>query len=383
MKKLLGCMILFITFITISIGGEPWTPGTFEIHMIDVGQGMCQLVISPSGKTLLMDIPEHNWNSSKVSEAVAKEIKEIIGSTHLDYMVASHLHLDHMGYVGYGGFWGLLNKYGITTDHLIDRDAGFWQDINQNGTYDKGEIIWTNAGTTSGTGEKWIAWVTDPNSDIYPKREAAILGSSDQIQLGDGVKVTVVQTNAQGVKMKNGTPIKGDQTEDKKPPSENDYSITLWIQYKDFDYIFGGDTDGEYSESSFGYTYNNVENINAPRINQKVEALSVNHHGSGHSSNENYVTTLQPQVALYNVGENSFGHPTTPVVERFRAAGSIQYFTEKGNLELEGNDLIVVNGNIVIKTTDGKNYTVNGKQFTSYPENKKEKSGGLFGLSWF
>jgi len=38
--------------------------------MLDVGQGMCQLVISPSGKTLLMDIPEHNWNSSKSGTGV-------------------------------------------------------------------------------------------------------------------------------------------------------------------------------------------------------------------------------------------------------------------------------------------------------------------------
>ena len=363
MKKLITSIVFFISIITISIAGEPWTPGTFEIHMLDVGQGMCQLVISPSGKTLLMDIPEHNWNSSKVSEAVAKEIKEITGGTHLDYIVASHLHLDHMGYVGYGGIWGLLNKYGITCDKLIDREAGQWNDINANGTFDKGEIKWSNAGeiewinagTTSGTGEKWVAWVTDPNSDIYPKREAAVLGSTDQIKLGDGVKVTIVQVNAEGVKMKDGkTPLTGDHTADNLPPSENDYSITLWIQYKDFDYIFGGDTDGEYSESDFGYCYNDVETVNAPRINQKVEALSVNHHGSQHSSNENYVNTLKPQVALYNVGPNSFGHPTTPVVERFRSAGSIQYFTEKGNLELEGEDLIVVNGEIVIKTVDGK-----------------------------
>ena len=376
MKKLLAGFVLFISILTISFAGEPWTPGNFEIHMIDVGQGMCQLVISPGGRTMLMDIPEHNWNSSKVAKAVAKEIKEITGGTHLDYIVASHLHLDHMGYAGKGGIWGLLNTYGITTDHLIDRDAGFWQDINQNGTYDKGEIIWKTAGTTSGTGEKWIAWVTDPKSDIYPKREAAKLGSTDQIKLGDGVKVTVVQVNAQGVKMKDGTPIKGDQTKAKMPPSENDYSITLLIQYKDFDYVFGGDTDGEYSESSFGYCYNNVEDVNAPKINKKVEALSVNHHGSQHSSNETYVNTLKPQVALYNVGENSFGHPTTPVVERFRSAGSIQYFTEKGNLELTGEDLIVVNGNIVIKTLDGKDYTVNGRPFTTY------ENSGFLGISW-
>lgn len=36
----------------------------------------------------------------------------------------SHLHLDHIGYANYGGFWALIEKYGITFGKFIDRDAG-------------------------------------------------------------------------------------------------------------------------------------------------------------------------------------------------------------------------------------------------------------------
>ena len=373
MKKIRYCILLFLVNVTILIASGTWTPGTFEIHMINVGQGMCQLVIAPNGKTLLMDCPEMSWNSSSTAELVASKIKKITGNTHLDYIVASHLHLDHIGYAGTGGIWALLNKYGLTCDHLIDRDAGYWDDINENNIYDDGEIVWTNAGTISGTSEHWIAWTTNPNSDIYNKREAAIYGSSEQIDLGDDVKVTIVQTNAEDIYMADSnTPLQGDHTETKYAPSENDYSTTLWIQFHEFDYVFGGDTDGEYSMSSWGYSYNDVESVVADLINQPIEVISVNHHGSSHSSNEKYVATLHPAVALYNVGNNSYGHPATPVVERFRSIGALQYFTEKGELELKGKDLKVVNGDIVIKTKDGINYTVNGKKFETFREHLKQ-----------
>jgi glyoxylase-like metal-dependent hydrolase (beta-lactamase superfamily II) len=42
----------------------------------------------------------------------------------LDYIVATHLHADHIGYVGRGGIWALIENHGFKVGTLIDRDAG-------------------------------------------------------------------------------------------------------------------------------------------------------------------------------------------------------------------------------------------------------------------
>ena len=106
-------------------------------------------------------------------------------------------------------------------------------------------------------------------------RQTPIVGSTSQINLGQGVTVTVVQSDAQGVMMQDGqTPVTGDHTGETNPPSENDYSITLKVSYGSLDYVTGGDTDGDYDTSGYGYTYNDVESVIAPRIGQ-VEILRV------------------------------------------------------------------------------------------------------------
>ena len=342
-------------------GAGVWSPGNLEIHVINVGQGMAQLVIGPTGRTMLMDLAELNWNTDQTAIFVASEIRRITGGSHLNYILASHLHLDHVGYVGYGGIWSLVEEQGITIDKLIDRNAGTWIDSNGDKIpdYDT-EIVYYNAGTLSGTSQRWIAWVTDPLSSVYSKRESAINGSTTQIDLGGDVIVKVVLADGEDVLMADGTtPIQGDHTAEPVPPSENDYSTTIWINWNNFDYIFGGDTDGEYATSSWGYTYNDVESIVAQRINQEVEVISVNHHGSDHSSNDSYVSTLNPQVAIYNVGANSYGHPAQRVLDLFYSIGTKQYLTAMGDVTRNYLDSSIVNGNVVIKSEDGYNYTVN------------------------
>ena len=162
------------------------------------------------------------------------------------------------------------------------------------------------------------------------------------------------------------TPVQGDHTAESLPPSENDYSITVWINWEKFDFVSGGDTDGEYATSSYGYVYNDVETIVAGRIDQEVETIWVNHHGSAHSTNQTYVDTLNPTVAVYSVGStNTYGHPDQSVIDRLYTNGTKQYFTQIGDLAREYYDSVIVDGNVVIQVTDGINYTVNGDAYIS------------------
>ena len=232
-----------------------WTEGSFEIHVFQIGQGDSQLIVSPSVETLLIDVPEMSWNSRRCAGEVAEKIHKVMGInfSHLDYIIATHLHLDHIGYAGKGGIWSLIEEHGFTVGKLIDRDAGVWEDANDNGEYDDGEIVWHNAGTVSGTAQKWLEYVTDPDNAATLNREIAVVGSSEQIDLGDDVEVTIIQSDATGVKMEDGqTDVAGNHVGEQTPPSENDYSITLKITFNELDYVTGSDTDGEYETSGLG-----------------------------------------------------------------------------------------------------------------------------------
>ncbi len=347
-----------------------WTPGTLEIHVLNVGQGESQLIIGPTGKTMLIGISESNWNTNQGATWVASEIRRITGSSHLDYVLATHWHLDHMGYVGYGGIWSLLEQQGITADVLIDRDGGTWVDANSDGICDPDlEVVWHNAGTVSGTARNWVCWATDPTTIGGQIRQVAQINSSTQIDLGlaDGLTVKVVQVDAQGVMQADGvTPVARDHTLDALPTSENDYSITVWLNWGKFDFVAGGDTDGEYTTSSFGYSYNDIETNVAARIDQEVEVIWVNHHGSSHSTNANYVGTLNPDAAIFSAGStNSFGHPDQGVLDRLYNNGTMRYLTQIGDPTRNYYDSVIVNGNVVVQVTDGINYTVDGDPYVA------------------
>ncbi|MCB8963295.1 MAG: lamin tail domain-containing protein, partial [Ardenticatenales bacterium] len=354
-----------------NMGAEPWTPGEFQIRIFDVEQGDSQLIIFPSGYTILIDVVEHAYNSDKGAALIASKIQSIKnGDMSIDVGVASHLHLDHIGYAGFGGFWGLIETYGVSFGKLVDRDAGVWVDGSGGGANDglcdaDFEIVWHNAGTVSGTSRNWLCYVTNPANAVYNIREIAQVGSTTQIDPPDaGAVVEIVQADAQGIMMVDGvTPLQGDHTGISVPPSENDYSIGLKIRFGQIDYATSGDSDGEYATSSFGYTYNDVETDLADRFGP-VDVLRANHHGSGHSTNQYYVDTLDPAASAISCGDNSFGHPGQAVLDRLLATGDV-WVTNLCDTTRNYGSAVLVHGDIVLKSTDGLNFTINGTSYVA------------------
>lgn len=363
---LIGGILPFDTTVA-AVGGGTWVPGQFEIHVFDHEQRDSQLIVSPTGKTLLIDVGEASWNTGKGAAFIAGKLREVMGPgfTHIDYVIPSHLHLDHIGYAGYGGIWGLIERQGFTIGKLVDRDAGRWVDANNDGVCDPTtEIVWRHAGTVSGTARNWLCYATNPANAAKLKREIATVGSTTQIDLGGGVTVKIVGVDAQGVTMVDGvTSLQGDHTADATPPSENDYSIAVKVSFGLLDYATAGDTDGEYATSSFGYTYNDVERVIAPRLGQ-VEILRANHHGSGHSTSPYYVTTLNPDVSLISCGTNSYGHPEQSTLDRLLAT-SVVYVTNLCDTARNYGTSVIVHGDIVVRSTNGTYYFVNGTSFTA------------------
>ncbi|MCL2634899.1 MAG: MBL fold metallo-hydrolase [Oscillospiraceae bacterium] len=70
-------------------GGE----GVISVHYIDVGQGDCQLIITPNYSVLI------DSGENKYAEEVISYIKSLKISK-LDYIIVSHPHADHIGGMG-------------------------------------------------------------------------------------------------------------------------------------------------------------------------------------------------------------------------------------------------------------------------------------------
>jgi beta-lactamase superfamily II metal-dependent hydrolase len=392
-----------------------WQQGELNVYWLDVEQGDSQLIVGPTGRTLLIDLGETSWNSTSntKSAAVAQKIRQICGvsgAVHLDYVMASHHHLDHIGYasnpndttaVG-NGLYRLLSPNGenFTVGTLLDRDGGTWTDANGDGDCDVGtsaepsnEIDWNNAGTTSQTARRWICWLYGPAGQAdranINGRVVRLTNSSTwpALDLGTGVTATIVQANAKGVKQADGTtPVSGDHTAAATPPSENDYSIGLKITYGKFEYATAGDTDGEYSTSGHGYTYNDVEaSIILPVGN--VETMRMNHHGSSHSSSNAYVTALAPESAFISCCANNYGHPGNRVLDALRqvanqrGTGADIYLANNpcdltqadGTTPTNYAGTLNSNGDVWLRTTSsGNGYTVTydsgSRAYTSYLE---------------
>ena len=65
--------------------------GAMQVTFLDVGQGDCELIVLPDGKTILIDAGE-----SKSADDIISFL-EGQGISRLDYVIATHPHADHIG----------------------------------------------------------------------------------------------------------------------------------------------------------------------------------------------------------------------------------------------------------------------------------------------
>lgn len=89
----------------------PWTPGTLDIHHIDTGVGNATFVLGPDGTTILIDCgatrggpsasaalrPNDSRAPGEWVARYALRHGRAAGRTTLDYIIATHVHPDHVG----------------------------------------------------------------------------------------------------------------------------------------------------------------------------------------------------------------------------------------------------------------------------------------------
>lgn len=281
--------------------------GKLQIHHVNVGQGDGILLISPLGETALFD------NGNYLSCTGIKNYLQGLGITVVDYHFASHYHSDHIGCIDD------LAAIGITIG-TAGYDRGY--------SYSSG--VYTAYTTTLGNKRQTIA------KDQVITLDA---GSANPVQL------KCVNLNGAGVYSPSGS-------------DENAKSLVMKVSYGNFDEVIGGDLTGDGSTD--------VETTIGPQAGD-VEVYKVHHHGSLYSTNDNWLDATLPEVAIIQVGNNSYGHPTGEALGRMHAHGVYTYWTQTGSgASPNGTWDTVAGGTIVVEADPGPGaaYTVSGPGFT-------------------
>lgn len=364
------------------------TNPALEIYVFSIGQADSMLVIGPppQNRTLLVDIGEQLTGPKDNHIYVRQRIEQITGSANIDYLVISHFHTDHIGGPGRGPCTSRGNPSGIfallaiqanpfTVGTLIDRgDAG------QNFTPNRST---PHCGVLAHVGD-WLS------RGVVGQRISPSFGNTD-INLGTGVDVEVLATdgrvsNVDAGAMAHASNLHPNLYNQNAQASENDYSVALEISLGDFELFTGGDLTGSapghenetHLRRQFGSNAQIYTNVESHMVRHwrsigresDVEVYRVNHHGSAHSSNNDLLNALQPEIAIYSTG-GAYGHPADTTSGRLDYAD--QYVTTDVSDGTWPNGFPSNFGDIVGEihisvSTDGSRYQLNEWIYPSYSD---------------
>lgn len=195
-----------------------------------------------------------------------------IGSRSIDLLFVSHPESDHMG-----GIQSLLNTYQI------------------------GAIVYSGR---EGTSELWRATkklIKEKNIQIIS------IGEGDVIKTGDSI-INVLSPDSLLLNNKN----------------TNESSLVLELVERGTHSLFIGD-GGKITEANI-----------IKKINGTIDILKVGHHGSKYSSLDPFLSVIKPDIAVIEVGKNSYGHPTQEVLSRLSNIGAKIFRTDQdGTVTIE------------------------------------------------
>src|SRR5258708_7448499 len=250
--------------------GEKWTKGKLELTVLDVGQGDSLFVVSPGGKTLLIDgggafggFPGHEeHNGIDPGEEAVSPYLWSRGFQKLDVVALTHAHQDHVG-----GLLAILENFQV--------------------------------------GRVWIG------------REVSSPALLRLEELARQRKVPI-EHELRG-KSFHWDGVNGDflwpeiAPEEVAPLAKNNDSLVLRLHYDDQTILLPGDAEKQVEREML--SENGAEAMRAG-------VLKIGHHGSKNSTIPEFLAAVQPRVGIISAGEdNPYGHPHAELLERLENAG--------------------------------------------------------------
>ena len=220
--------------------------GEMQIFALDVGQGDSFFIISPNGKTMLIDSGESS-NSKQIEQFIREK-----GVRQLDVVIGSHTHSDHVGSMPY----------------LLD-------------AFDVGKYVMSEAGLETRIQKRINAVLEE--KDI----PCSYVWAGDVIDWDSDCKVTVL------------SPVP--EFDEYSKTDWNEWSLIMRVEYANHSMIFTGDATVRSEQAAM---------LNNEKYLFDADVLKVPHHGSTTSSSLGFLEAVSPEYAIISVGKgNSYGHP--------------------------------------------------------------------------
>ncbi|RVT93560.1 ComEC/Rec2 family competence protein [Sphingomonas crocodyli] len=266
-----------------------WTPGMLDIHHIDTGVGNATFIMGPDGTTILIDCgatrggppastPLRPNDTRRAGEWVARYAlrhARAAKRTTLDYMIATHVHPDHVGSPKDGD---PKAPEGYVLSGLSEVDALMPADlVIDRGFPDYDPLPLIDAPFAA----NHFAWLTARLQNGRKVQHVAV-GSKEQLVSRTPGAFTVRFTGGNGRVWSGGN----GQSRDLLPPrqswtpegtpEENHMSIALVLEYGPFRYFTGGDLVADTHDGAIPWL--DVETPIA-RATGQVDVAAANHHG--------------------------------------------------------------------------------------------------------
>jgi beta-lactamase superfamily II metal-dependent hydrolase len=242
--------------------------GRLQVYALDVGQGDSQLIISPEGKSVLIDAGPPQAGDEVVAALEKRNVKS------LDLAVATHPHADHIG-----GMRQVL------------------ENVEVKNFLDSGRVY------ASSEYERLLRVITEKKIKFIEAKKGM------RFDLGSGVGLETLNPQGDGrfiTKVRPGGSL------------ENANSVVLRLSYGNFAMLFTGDAETETEQLMM----ESAEPLRA-------QVLKVGHHGSRYATSGKFLEAVAPEVAIISCGAgNRYGHPAQSTLDRLQKAGAKIYRTD-------------------------------------------------------
>lgn len=248
--------ILIVVFLLI-IGYYWLRQDVLEVAFLDVGQGDCILVTTPAGKNMLVDgggLPEYQGNTFEVGRHVVIPYLRRQGIDHLDVVVNTHPHGDHI------------------------------QGLNS--------VLETLP----------VSWLLVPSVPDPPPLFIKLLKAArdNDVKIKEISRGMVVNLDPKvRIEVLHPGPLIYDSRDDL-----NNNSLVLRLVHGDNSLLLTGDLEKE-----------GIKNLMKTGLDLHSQVLKFPHHGSLYSLDAEFMNRVDPKVVIICVGQNTFGQPDSKVLE--------------------------------------------------------------------